>query len=147
MLINKIQDDLKLAMIARDEVKVLTLRLLLSEIKNSQIAKGVELSDEDILTTLQKEIKKRVEAAVGFRLGEREDAAVKEEAEASVLKEYLPQQLSDEELTKIVQETINEVGAKTVSDMGRVIGLVMGKVKGQSDGGRVSGIVKSLLGG
>ncbi len=146
MLTTKIQDDLKTAMIARDEVKVSTLRLLISEIKNATISKGGELSDEDTVLIIQKEVKKRVEAAAGYRAGGREETAVKEEAEAEVLKAYLPDQISDEELTKLVQESINEVGAKSVSDMGRVIGLVMGRIKGRAEGSRVSAAVKSLLG-
>lgn len=149
-MIDRLKNDLKEAQLARDGTKVSTLRLLISEIKNAEIAKGPSpdgegLSDEDIISIIQKEVKKRHEAASGFRVGEREEQALKEEAELEVLKAYLPQQLSNEELTKIVETTITEVGATGITDMGRVIGLVMGKVKGQADGGTVSGIVKEKL--
>lgn len=145
MLLENIQSDLKQAQLARDEVKVSTLRLLLSEIKNAEIAKGGELLDENIISVIQKEVKKRKEASLAFRQGGREEQAQKEEAESRVLEGYLPARLSDEALTKIVQDTINEVGATSIQDMGKVIGLVMSKVKGQADGGIVSSLVKEKL--
>ncbi len=144
-MVNDIQNDLKQAQLARDAVKVSTLRLLVSEIKNTEIAKGVSLSDEDIVSVVQKEVKKRKEAAAGFRLGAREESALKEESELKILESYLPAQMQVEELTKIVETTINELGATSVQDMGRVIGSVMSKVKGQADGGSVSSIVKQKL--
>lgn len=145
MLIDQIQIDLKNAQLSRDEVKVSTLRLLLSEIKNGEIAKGQPLSDEDIIYIISREVKKRKEAAAGFRTGGREESALKEEAESKVLESYLPAQISNEELTKIISETINEMGASGVTDMGRVIGAVMVKVKGQADGETVSALVKEVL--
>ena len=144
-MVDDIQNDLKQAQLARDEIKVSTLRLLLSEIKNVEIAKGQSLAEQDIISVVQKEIKKRKEAAVGFRSGNREESALKEEAEAKVLEAYLPAQMSVEELTKIVEETITELGASSVADMGKVIGAVMGKVKGKTDGGSVSAMVKEKL--
>lgn len=144
-MVVKLQEDLKQAQLARDEVKVSTLRLLLSEIKNTEIAKGGNLSDADIVSVVQREVKKRKEGAAGFRSGQREEQAQKEEAEADILKAYLPAQLSNEELTKIVEESINELGATSITDMGKVIGVVMGKVKGQAEGGVVSGLVKEKL--
>lgn len=145
MLIDQIQSDLKEAQLQKDEVKVSTLRLLLSELRYAQINKNGELSDAEVVTVIQKELKKRKEAAVGFRQGGREDAAIKEEAEAAILAVYLPTQLSDEELTKIVEEAINETGASSVSDMGKVISQVMSKVAGQAEGARVSSLVKEKL--
>lgn len=144
-MVDKIQADLKQAQLSRDEIKVSTLRLLLSEIKNSEIAKGNPLSDEDVVTVVQKEIKKRKESSTAFRGGGREEQAQKEEAESQILEGYLPAQLSNEELTNVVETTINEVGATTIADMGKVIGAVMGKVKGRSDGGAVSNMVKMKL--
>ena len=145
LLIEQLQEDLKNAQLSRDEVKVSTLRLLLSEIKYAQIKKGGDLVDEDIVLVVQREVKKRKEAASGYRLGGREDNAQKEEAELKILEGYLPAQLSKEELIKIVEETISEMGATNVQDMGKVIGAVMGKVKGKTDGGSVSQIVKEKL--
>ena len=145
MLLDKIQSDLKESQLARDEMKVSTLRLLLSEIKNAEIAKGGELLDSDIISVIQKEIKKRKEASLAFRQGGREEQAQKEEAESRVLEAYLPLQLSDEALTKIVEDTITELGATSIQDMGKVIGAVMSKVAGQADGGKVSQLVKGRL--
>src|SRR3989338_1272937 len=134
MLIAQIQDDLKNALIARDEVKVSTLRLLLSEIHNAEIAKGEEIGDEDVTLVIQREVKKRKEAAAGFRQGEREESAQKEELEAKVLEGYLPARdasqrdaggpaaLPNEELTKLVEKVINEVGATNMADIGKVMG-------------------------
>lgn len=145
MLLDQIQSDLKNAQLSRDEVKVSTLRLLLSEIHNIQIEKGSEVSDQDIVSVLQREVKKRKEAAIGFRSGGREESALKEEAELKILEEYLPSQLSNKELTNLVQDTINELGAKSLADMGKVMGVVMGKVSGRADGGTASAIVKERL--
>lgn len=151
MLTNQIQEDLKQAQLQKDEVKVNTLRMLLSELHYAQIqkqeGKREALPDEEVVQVVQKEIKKRKEAASGFRQGGREDAALKEEMEAQVLSSYLPEQLSDDQLQKIIEDTINDVGAKTISDMGKVIGVVMGKVKGQAEGTRVSAAVKEKLHG
>lgn len=145
MLINQLQDHLKQAILARDGIGVSTLRLLLSEVKNAQIAKGGEVSDQEIVSIIQREIKKRKEAADSFRLGKREDSARKEESEAEVLRRYLPSQLTNEELTKIVEESINKLGATSIQDMGKVMGVVMAEVRGEADGGVVSAMVKEKL--
>lgn len=145
MLIDKLQEDLREAQLSRDEVKVSTLRLLLSEIKNVEIAKGGALSDQDITSVIQKEVKKRSEAIQAFRQGGREDSAQREEAESLILKAYLPAQLSNDQLTKMVEDTINEIGANSVADTGQVMGVVMGKVAGRADGGVVSSLVKAKL--
>lgn len=144
-MLDRIQTDLKNAQLARDEIKVSTLRLLLSEIHNAEIQKGAQISEEDVILVLQREAKKRKEAAVAFRSGGREEAALKEEAELKILESYLPVPLSNEELTKIVQDTITELGANSLADMGKVMGAAMGKVKGQADGGVVSAVVKERL--
>ena len=140
----QIQADLKQAQLSRDEVKVSTLRLLVSEIHNAEIKQGV-LTDQDLISVIQREVKKRREAAEGFRKGGREDSAQKEESEAKILQGYLPSQMTDEELTAVVEQAITEVGANSVSDMGKVMGAIMGKVAGQADGTRVSTIVKERL--
>lgn len=154
MLQDKLQNDLKQAQLDRNETRVSTLRLLLSEVHNVQIQQGVDPSDQAIILVIQKEAKKRKEAAAGFRQGDREEQAQREEAELKVLEGYLPQQLSNEVLTSIIEDTIteleakgliNEVGANSLADMGKVMGSVMSKVKGQADGNVVSGIVKERL--
>lgn len=145
MLLNNLQEDLKQAQLSRDEIKVSTLRLLISEIKNSSINKGVELSDQDIYVIIQKEVKKRNESITSFRSGGREDLVSKEESEIKILQIYLPEQLSKEELTKIVEDTIKELGVTNIADMGKVMGVVMGKTQGRADGGIVSQMVKERL--
>lgn len=151
MLTDQIQEELKQAQLARDEVKVSTLRLLLSEVKNAEIflrqSSGHNLSDEDVISVIQKEAKKRKESVASFRSGNREELAQKEEAELKILESYLPLQISDEELTNLVQEAITEVGATGMSDMGKVIQIVLAKVKGQVDGSRVSALAKAQLNG
>ncbi len=153
---DKLKEDLKQAQLKRDEVKVSTLRLLISEINNLKIQKQTELTDQNIISVIQKELKKRTEAALGFRSGQREDSAQKEEAEAKVLEEYLPKQLSNEELTKIVEGTlseasllhsqnVNDVEAKKDLQIGKIIGIVMSKVGNRADGARVSSLVKEKL--
>lgn len=145
MMKPKIEEDLKQAQLNRDELKISVLRMLLSELKYAEISKAAELDDAEVIVTIQKELKKRREAAQGFKQGNREDQAQKEESEAKILETYLPSQLSDEELTNIVEAAITEIGASNISDMGRVIGLVMGKVQGQAEGSRVSSLVKQKL--
>lgn len=150
----KIKDDLKNAQLNRDEVRVSTLRLLLSEINNAKISKGSDLTDDEIISVVQKEAKKRRESVESFKKGGREDLAHKEESELKILEEYMPQRLSNEELTKLVEEVIteleaksliNELGAKSLNDMGKVMSSVMAKAAGRADGSIVNQIVKEKL--
>lgn len=143
-MLDKIQNDLRKAQLSRDEIKVSTLRLLLSEIHNLEIIKKT-ISDQDIISVIAKEVKKRKEAIEAFRNGGREQQAQKEEAESKILEVYLPSQANIEELTKLVEDTINELGATSMQDMGKVIGAVMSKVAGRADGGTVSQLVKERL--
>lgn len=143
-MLDKIQNDLRKAQLSRDETKVSTLRLLLSEIHNLEIIKKT-ISDQDIISVIAKEVKKRKEAAEAFRGGGREQQAQKEEAESKILKAYLPSQTNIEELTKLVDDTINELGAASPSDIGKVMGAVMSKVAGRADGGVVSQLIKERL--
>lgn len=146
MLIDIIHSDLKQAQLNKDELKINTLRLLLSEIRYAEMRKGEtenqSLSDEEIIAVIQKEVKKRKEAADGFRQGGRVDSAEKEESEAEVLHKYLPEQLSDIELEKIINQAVSETGAMGISDMGKVIGYVLGQVGGSADGARISTLLK-----
>jgi len=143
---DQLREDLKQAQLNRDEVKVATLRLLLSELTYAKVAKKAEvLSDEDVISVIQKAIKQRKESIESYKNGARDDLASKEQAELDILQTYLPEQLSDQELTKIVDEAINNTGASQMSDMGKVIGLVMGKVAGKAEGARVSVLVKEKL--
>jgi len=145
MLIDQIQSDLKRAQLDRNEIKVSTLRLALSEIKNAEIAKGGQTSDHDIVSVIQKEAKKRKEAIEAFKIGGREDQVEKEQLELKILEGYLPDQMQDKELTKIVNDIINGLSVKDISNMGQVIGAVMDKVSGRAEGTRVSALVKERL--
>lgn len=149
-MFDKIQNDLKIAMLSKDEITVSTLRLLISELKNTLIDKGSDstagLSDDEVIVIIQKEVKKRNESILSFKNGGREELAAKEEEEMKILQSYLPEQISDEELSKLVEQAIAATGAASISDMGKVIGMVMGQAKGSVDGGRVSAFVKGKLG-
>jgi uncharacterized protein len=143
---NKLREDLKAAMIGKDETRVSTIRLLLSELTYAKVAKKAEtLSDEDVISVIQKAVKQRKESIASYKSGGREDLASKEQAELEILEAYLPEQMSDEELTKIVDESITNTGASTIADMGKVIGMVMGKVGQKAEGARVSAFVRSKL--
>ena len=144
-LFTKIQQELTDSLKQKNEIKTSTLRLVISEVGNARIAKGEELTDEDITQVISKEAKKRQESITAFKKGERADLAEKEEKELLILKTYLPEPISDEELLKIVDSQIAEVGAKDMKDLGKVMSAVLSKVKGRAEGSAVSAIVKSKL--
>lgn len=143
----KIQSDMTEAMKAKDDIKVSALRMLKTAITRFEVAgeKKVEAADENIIEITKKEIKQRKDAAEQYTKGNRHELAEKEEKEIKVLEAYLPPQMSKDELRKIVEETIKEVGASSAADMGRVMGAVMPKVKGKADGSVVNKIVRELL--
>lgn len=145
MIVDTINQKIQDAMKKGDELRATTLRLLSSELHNAKIDKRGDLTEEEELSIVQKEAKKRKDAIEAYEKAGAEEKAKREEEELSVLEEFLPEQLSDEELDKIVDEAIEATGAKGMSDMSNVIGDVMGKVKGKADGKRVSEIVKSKL--
>jgi uncharacterized protein YqeY len=141
----EIQESVKRAMKSGDQLTLSTLRLLLSAVHNEEIRLRRELSTEDIQRTIATLCKQRVEASDLYRKGGREDLAQKEEAESAVLKRFLPQQLSDQEIKDIVQACIAEAGANGTKDLGKVMKLVMPRVAGRSDGKRVNELAKGLL--
>ena len=145
MLLEQIQNDLKTALKEKNELQVSTLRLLLSETHNRQIEKQAELVDEDIIGVLRKEAKKRQESVEAYEKGGRQELADKESKELIILSKYLPQEMDPQELEKMVKETIDEVRAQGAGDFGKVMGVVMNKVKGKIDGSKVSDAVKKLL--
>ncbi|ACN99046.1 GatB/YqeY domain-containing protein [Sulfurihydrogenibium azorense] len=144
-LFKKLQEEMKAAMKSGDKDRLSTIRMLISEIKKVQIDSKKELSDEEIVSILQKYVKQRKEAYQQYLQAGREDLANKELKEIEVVQEFLPQPLSEEEISKIVEETIKEVGVTSVKDMGKVIKAVMEKVKGRAEGAVVSKIVKEKL--
>lgn len=141
----EIQEAVKHAMKSGDRVTLSTLRLLLSAVHNEEIRVRRELTTEDIQRTITTLCKQRNEASELYRKGGREDLAAKEDAESVILKRFLPQQLSEEEVKVLIQSSIAEAGAKGVQDLGRVMKLVMPKVAGRSDGKRVNELAKGLL--
>jgi len=146
-LTEQINADVKVAMIAKNELSLLTLRMLTAALKNRRIEMGKEavLTDEDVVAVIQTEIKKRKDSAESYLAGNRADLADKEKAEIVILSKYMPEQMSAEELEKITQETIAQLDASGMKDFGKVMGVVMGKVKGRADGGQVNEAVKKLL--
>jgi len=148
MLKARIDQELKKALLAGDKLLPTTLRGLKSVILYEEVAKGVReqgLSDDEIIALLSKEAKKRQESADLYRQGGNEEKAAAELAEKKVIEAYLPSQLSDEELSKLVDETIAELGVSDPSAMGQVIGAVKQKTAGQADGARIAQLVKERL--
>jgi hypothetical protein len=147
-MIEKIQEDLIEAQKAKDELKVSTLRLLLGAIKNYAIAKestSYNPSEEEIVGVVQKEIKQRKESIESYKAGGRQELADKESKELEILQAYLPEQMSEEEIRKLVEAAISETGAASMQDMGKVMGVLSLTLKGKADMGVVSGIVKEKL--
>ena len=143
----KIQEDMIAAMKARDEVKTGALRMLKAAIMKFEVAGAKkEAGDDEIMGIIGKEVKQRKESAEAFRKGGREDLAVKEDAEFKILAAYLPEQMSEAEVKKVVQEVIGKVGASSAADIGKVMGPVMAQLKGKTDGQMVNKIVRELLG-
>src|SRR3989337_1227345 len=144
-LFAKIQLDLVESLKQKEEVKTSTLRLVISEVNNAKIKKGKDLENEELAQVISKEAKKRQESIAAFKQGERADLAEKEEKELAFLKTYLPKPISDEELLKIVDSQIAEVGARDMKDLGKVMSAVLSQVKGRAEGSAVASIVKSKL--
>jgi hypothetical protein len=146
-LLQKIDDDYKTALKTSDSLKVSVLRMVKAASKNRQIDKRGELSDEDILAVISTLSKQRKESIELFSKGGREDLAEKERQELAILQSYLPKQLSLEELDKIILESIQESSAQGLNDLGKVMRIVMSRVKGIADGHIVNQRVKDLLTG
>lgn len=140
-----ITDDLKAAMKARDDVRVSCLRMIKALLKNIQVEKGRELDDVEIQAAISSAVRKATEAIEEFRKGGREDLALKEEKEITIYKSYLPQQLTSEQIEKILREVITELSAKTSKDIGKVMKAAMTKMAGQAQGKEVNEIVRKLL--
>lgn len=147
----KIQNDIKEAMKAKEELRLSVLRMLISAIKNRELEKrsktGQEetLTEEEVVAAIRSEVKKRKDAAGEFTKGGRVDLAEKELSELQVLLAYLPAEMPDDELERIVKEVISAFGTPTVKEFGKVMGEVMKRIKGQASGDRVSVAVKKFL--
>jgi hypothetical protein len=144
-LIARLEGELKDAMVARDAERRNTLRLILASLRGAEKELQRPLHDDEELQVLQRERKRRREAAEGFRAGGREEQAEAEERELAVLEEFMPEPLSEGDLEEIVDDAIAEVGATSMRDFGRVMADVMPQVSGRADGSAVSQLVKEKL--
>jgi uncharacterized protein YqeY len=147
---DRLRSDLTTAIKARDEVRSSTLRMVLTAITNAEVAgkEARELTDDDIVGVLSSEAKKRREAATAFADGGRAEMAAKEQAEAAVIADYLPEQLGPDDIARIVTEAVEKTGAagEGMRAMGKVMGVVQPQVKGRADGGAVAAEVRRQLG-
>lgn len=146
MLREKIAEDMRSAMKARDQARVAVLRMLMTSVKNVEVEKLHELSDDEVLEVVAREAKRRRESIDAFSKGGRADLVDKETAELGVLESYLPAKLTDEELAALVDQAIAETGASSSKQMGEVMKALMPKVRGRADGAQVSALVKARLG-
>tara|TARA_B000000565_G_scaffold237358_1_gene199514 strand:+ start:136 stop:585 length:450 start_codon:yes stop_codon:yes gene_type:complete len=144
-IINLIEENVKTSMKERNKERTLTLRLAISEFKKEEIDKRIVLTDEDALRILQRMIKQRKESISQFADAGRTELAEKEEKEVSILQDFLPEQLGEEEIRELVTEAISATAASEPSDMGKVMGVLKSKIKGNADMGLVSRIVKENL--
>ncbi len=145
MITDSIKKQIVEAMKAKDEIRLSTLKLLSSALHNAEIEKQKDLTEEEELEIVRREAKKRKDAIEAYEKAGADDRAEKEKKELEILQGYLPKEMPDADLEKIIDEAISTTKASEMKDMGKVIGLVMGKVKGKADGKRVSEMVRSKL--
>lgn len=141
----RMTEDMKQAMKSGDTVKRDTLRLLLSSVKNAEGAKMDSLDEGEVLSVVSKEVKRHLESIDAFKKGNRADLVAKEEAELKILKGYMPEQLSRDDIVKAVKEVIGAVGASGPGDKGKVMQQLMPKLKGKADGKLINDVVTELL--
>jgi len=141
----KLMDDLKQAMRGGDKVRRSVIRLVMAAIKNAEIARQAALDDTDILGIIAKEVRQRRESIEAFRLGNRPDLVAQEEAELAILNEYLPKQMTREEIIVAARQVIEEVGAQGPGDKGKVMPKLIAQLKGRADGREINAVVTELL--
>lgn len=145
MFKDKIEADLIEALKNHDEIKLSTLRMLKSAIRNLEIQKQKDLEDAEVLPIIQSQIKSRRDSINLYKQGNREELAIKEENEIEILAKYLPEQITEDEIRLKVSEVITKTGASSMQDMGKVMGLIIQELKGKADPSLVSQIVKETL--
>ena len=141
----KIMDDLKHALRSKDKVRLLVFRMVMAVIKNAEIARRDTLNDADILGIIVKEVRQRQESIDAFKLGNRQDLIAQEEAEMALLQEYLPEQMTRDEIIAAVRRVIEEVGAQGPGDKGKVMPKIIAQLKGKADGREINAVVTELL--
>jgi uncharacterized protein len=144
---SRIVEDMKAAMRAREPAKLSTIRMLLAGIKQKEVDERVELSDEDVVVIIQKMIKQRRESITQFEAGARLDLAAAEKAEIEVLRGYMPEPLTPEEIDALIAAAVEETGASSASAMGKVMAALKARLSGRADMGQVSAKVKAKLSG
>ncbi|MCF7353769.1 GatB/YqeY domain-containing protein [Vibrio sp. CK2-1] len=144
-LIEQLKEEQKLAMKAKDKLRLGTIRLALSAIKQREVDERITLSDDDILSVLTKMVKQRRDSVTQYEAANRQDLADAEKAEITVLEEFMPQPLTDEEVAALIDKAITESGAAGMQDMGNVMGVLKPLLQGRADMGKVSGLVRSKL--
>ncbi|HHQ4801147.1 TPA: GatB/YqeY domain-containing protein [Aeromonas veronii] len=142
---DQLKDQQKLAMLAKDKARLGAIRLLMAEIKQREVDTRIELNDEDILAVVTKMVKQRRDSISQFEAAGRQDLAYKESAEIVVLQEFLPQQLTADEIAALIEQAITESGAAIMADMGKVMAVLKPKIQGRADVGAVSAQVKTRL--
>ena len=143
---DRLINDLKQAMKGGDELRRSVLRLVLAAIKNAEIAKQAELEESEVLGVIAKEARQRQESLEAFRQGNRQDLVSQEEAALAVLQEYLPKQMSREEIVEAARRVIEEVGASGPRDKGKVMPRLIAELRGRADGREINAVVSELLG-
>ena len=141
----QITEDMKTAMRAKDSVRLGAIRLLLAAIKQREVDERIELTDADVITVIEKMLKQRRDSIAAFESAKRTDLADIEKFEVTVLQTYMPKQMSEAEISAIVDQVIADSGAQGAKDMGKVVGLVKPLVAGMADMGKVSGLIKARL--
>ena len=144
---DRITEDMKTAMRAGEKERLVTIRLILSAVKQREVDERITLDDSQVLAAIEKMIKQRKEAIAQFETGGRADLVAKETAEIAILKAYLPAQMSDAEIDALIAEAIASTGAASIKDMGKVMGVVKAKAQGRADMGAVSARIKQKLSG
>lgn len=140
-----LQKALTDAMKNKDELRKVPLRLVMAAVKEAEIDKQKDLDDPEVLRIIQKEAKARLDTIADAQKAKRPDLVERAEAELGILKEFLPEELSQEKIIALIQETIREVGATSMADMGNVMKALMPKIQGRADGGQVSQLVRQIL--
>ena len=137
--------DMKTAMREKNASKLESIRMLRAAIQRKEVDDQTEIGDEEVLAILQKQIKQSQDAIKQFTDGDRSDLAEKEQVHVDNLKDYLPEQLSDEDVAKAVADAISSTGAESMKDMGKVMGVLKSQLQGKADMGKVSGVIKAAL--
>ena len=144
-LIEQLKEEQKIAMKAKDKARLGTIRLALSAIKQREVDERITLNDDDIIAIMTKMVKQRRDSVSQFEAANRQDLADAEKAEIAVLEDFMPQPLTEDEVSALISSAITESGAAGMQDMGKVMGVLKPQIQGRADMGKVSGLVRAKL--